>query len=267
MLSSDIASQQEPFRFRPPEHWQHRVVLVVDDHSIYRLMISGFLHKLGLCHQLAGDGLEGLAAITRRHFDLVISDCHMPLMDGFVMARAIRVHELERGLLRMPIIALTANLRHDDPQRCRDAGIDAWLLKPLTFAQLCEVLLRWLPGPPQAPSSQAPSRPATWPVRADMIQTFGSEQVVNQMLDSLLREALSDSAVLAHARLTANAQVVAERLHRLLGSLAFLGCDELSAQGGWLVEQVRTHGVPDNVVALEAFEHELQRYLAYLGEL
>jgi CheY-like chemotaxis protein len=267
VLSSDIASQQDPFRFCPPEHWQHRVVLVVDDHSIYRLMISGFLHKLGLCHQLAGDGLEGLAAITRRHFDLVISDCHMPFMDGYAMARAIRLHELERGLLRIPIIALTANLRHDDPQRCLDAGIDAWLPKPLTFAQLCEVLVRWLPGPPHGPLPQAPNRPTTWPTRAALIQTFGSEHVVNQLLDSLLREALADSAALAHARLTSNAQVIAERLHRLLGSLAFLGCDELSARGGWLIEQVRAQGVAENWVRLEAFENDLERYLAYLSKL
>ena len=240
---------------------------MVEDHSVYRLLIGGFLHTLGLGQELAGDGREGLLAFTRRPFDLVISDCHMPFMDGYAMARAIRQQERESGLHRVPIIALTANLSHDGPPRCLDAGMDAWLLKPLTFAQLCEVLVRWLPGPPHDPLPQAPNGPTTWPTRAAMIQTFGSEQVVNQLLDSLLREALTDSAALAHARLTLNAQVTAERLHRLLGSLAFLGCDELGAQGGSLIEQVRARGVEENWVRLEAFENDLKLYFAYLSEL
>ncbi len=267
MCSSDVASQQDPFRFCPPDHWRHSLILVADDHSVYRLLIGEFLNKLGLGRELVGDGREGLLAFSRRRFDLVISDCHMPLMDGFVMAREIRLLEHQRGLRRVPLIALTANPRHDDAQRCRDAGFDAWLLKPLTFARLCEVLLHWLPGTPGDPASQAPQRSTRWPNRADMVQTFGSESVVEQMLDSLLREALMDTAALAHARLTLNAELTAERLHRLLGSLAFLGCDALGARGGWLVEHVRAHGVAENSVRLEAFENDLKIYLAYLNKL
>lgn len=58
-----------------------------------------------------------------------------------------------------------------------------------------------------------------------------------------------------------------ERLHRMLGSLLFLGCDDLEAGGGLLIEQVRAQGVGQNLSRLEAFEHELHRYFAYLGTL
>ncbi|MFT0476644.1 response regulator [Pseudomonas antarctica] len=267
MLSSDTSSQQVPFHFSPPDHWRQMAVLVAEDHSAYRALLGWLLEKLGLGHEVVGDGCEGLAAITRRRFDLVISDCQMPLMDGYALARAIRLHEQQNGYRRVPIIALTANLRADDPQRCRDAGMDAWLVKPLTFAQLCDVLGRWLPGPPCGVSPPAPGGSGAWPTRADLIQTFGSEHVVNQMLDSLLREARKDCAALAYARLTSNAQVVQERLHRLLGSLAFLGCDELEMQGGLLIERVRADGMGSSLCRLKAFEHDLKLYFAYVSTI
>ena len=242
-------------------------VLVAEDHPAYRALLGWFLEKLGLGHEVVGDGCEGLAAITRTRFDLVITDCHMPLMDGYALARAIRLHEQANGHRRVPIIALTASLRLDDPRRCRDAGMDAWLLKPLTFAHLYEVLGCWLPGPPCNMSPPEPGSSRGWPTRADMIQTFGSEHVVNLMLGSLLREARKDCAALAQARIASDTQVAAERLHRLLGSLAFLGCDDLEARGCVLIERVRTQGVGANLSRLEAFEHDLKRYFAYVSTL
>lgn len=267
MLSSDTSSQQIPFHFSPPDHWRHKVVLVAEDHSAYRALLGWYLEKLGLGHELVGDGGQGLAAITRRRFDLVMSDCHMPHMDGFSLARAIRLHERKHGHRRVPIIALTAHLLPDDPQRCLDAGMDAWLLKPLTFAQVCEVLGRWLPGPSCDEAPPGARVATTWPTRAALIQTFGSEHVVNQMLGSLLREADKDCAALAQARLTLNTRVAQERLHRLLGSLAFLGCDDLEARGGLLIEQVRTLGVEANLCSLAVFEDDLKRYFTYVSKL
>ncbi|WP_448652829.1 response regulator [Pseudomonas fluorescens] len=267
MLSSDVSAQRIPVHFSPPDHWRHLAVLVAEDHSAYRALLGWFLEKLGLGHELVSDGCEGLAAIRRRRFDLVISDCHMPRMDGYALARAIRLHEQANGQRRVPIIALTANLQADDPHCCRDAGMDAWLLKPLTFAQLCDVLGRWLPGTPNDVSPAVPSASSAWPTRAGMVQTFGSEQVVNQMLASLLHEARTDCAVLAEARITLNAPLALARLHRLLGSLAFLGCDDLEAQGGALIEQVRKYGVWANLGTLEKFEHDLKRYFAYVSTL
>ena len=243
------------------------MVLVAEDHSAYRVLLGWFLEKLGLGHEVVQDGCEGLAAFTRRHFDLVISDCHMPCMDGFALARAIRLHEQENALGRVPLIALTANLLPDDPQRCRDAGMDGWLLKPLTFAQVCDVLGRWLPGPPGEAWPAVPRASTAWPTRADMLQTFGSEHVVDQMLASLLVEARLDCEALADARITLNTQLAVDRLHRLLGSLAFLGCDDLETQGGLLIEQVRIQGVQANLGRLEVFEHDLKLYFAYLNTL
>ena len=249
----------------PPLHWQHLTVLVVEDHSTYRALMGWFLKKLGLGHHLVGDGQHGLAALAERPFDLVISDCQMPLMDGYTMSRAIRLREHANAQRRVPIIALTGNLVHDDPQRCRDAGMDAWLLKPLSLEQLHGVLALWLPGP--ATIAPRASAPVPWPTRAGLIETFGDARVVDQMLTSLLCEAREDSAALAHARQALDAPLTAERLHRLVGSLAFLGVAELELRGMSLIERIHTQGIVLSKQQLDAFQEDLRAYLRYLGAL
>ena len=263
-LSAVLSRELAP-SITPPLHWQHLTVLVVEDHSAYRVLMGWFLEKLGLGHQLVGDGQHGLAALAERPFDLVISDCQMPLMDGYTMSRAIRLREQANAQRRVPIIALTGNLVHDDPQRCRDAGMDAWLLKPLTLEQLQGVLALWLPGPASAASNTLVSAP--WPTRASLVETFGDAHVVDQMLTSLLCEAREDSAALERARLALDGPLTAERLHRLVGSLAFLGGAELELRGMSLIERVRAQGMLLNKSHLEAFQADLRAYLKYLGAL
>ncbi|AZF30510.1 hypothetical protein C4J89_1019 [Pseudomonas sp. R4-35-07] len=251
----------------PPFHWQHMNILVVEDHSAYRLLLGWMLQKLGLGYELAADGFMGLEAFTRRPFDLVICDCQMPFMDGYSMASAIRQHEHDHGLRRVPIIALTANLQNDTPRRCREAGMDAWLLKPLTLEQLHAVLLHWLPGSdgPQANQETAPA--PGWPTRATLVATFGSDAIVDQLLEGLLVEAWEDYRVLRHARSTLNASLAAERLHRLVGSLVFLGGSDLESTATQLIEQVRSGDVASHSVQLELFQARLCVYLEYLSRL
>lgn len=265
VFSNAVLSREPTPSPTPPVHWQHLKVLVVEDHSAYRILMGWFLKQLGLGHQLVGDGQHGLAALTERRFDLVISDCQMPHMDGYTMSRAIRLREHANAQRRVPIIALTGNLVHDDPQRCRDAGMDAWLLKPLSLGQLHSVLALWLPG---SADVQAPVPvSALWPTRAGLIETFGDALVVDQMLASLLCEAREDSVGLAHACRTLNAPLTAERLHRLVGSLAFLGVADLELRGMRLIERVHAQGIALSASQLEAFQADLHTYLTYLGSL
>jgi len=251
----------------PAFHWQHMSVLVVEDHSAYRLLLCWMLQKLGVGHELATDGFMGLEAFTCRSFDLVICDCQMPFMDGYSMASAIRQHERVHGLMRVPIIALTANLQNDSPRRCRKAGMDAWLLKPLTLEQLHAVLVRWLPGSdvPQAGRETAAS--ASWPTRDTLVATFGSDAIVDQLLESLLVEAWEDYRVLLHACSTLNASLAAERLHRLVGSLVFLGGSDLESTATQLIEQVKSGGVASHTVQLQLFQARVCVYLEYLSRI
>lgn len=252
----------------PPAHWRNLCVLVAEDHATYGALMGWFLQKFGLDHEWVCDGQAAVEAGERRHFDLVISDCRMPVMDGYAMARQVRLRERTEGLPRVPIIALSAQLEADDLQRGLEAGMDAWLLKPVSAQRLREVLEHWLPGPSRrADGPSAPSVQVHWPTRAELIETFGDEHVVNRLLHSLLHEANKDYAGLLQACRTLDRQATLDCLHRLVGSLAFLAGSEPGPLAGGLVEGVREHGIVLNQRALQQFEQDVIVYLRYLTDL
>ena len=268
VFADDVPKQQTVAWRSPPAHWKHLSVLIVEDHQAYRALMGWFLQKFELNHELAGNGQAALTAIAVRHFDLVITDCRMPVLDGYSMAREIRRREALHRRPRVPIIALTAKLSADDARRCLEAGMDEWLLKPLPMERLREVLEQWLPQ--SAGGVCAPPVCATlagWPTRADLINTFGDEQVVNQMLLTLLHEAEQDYAGLSDARRALDRLATIDCLHRLAGSLAFLGGTGLDVRAGQLIEQVRDQGVGLNQAQLQQFEKEVLVYLRYLTDL
>lgn len=255
-----------------PAHWKHIRVLVADDHRAYRLLIGAFLHTLGLVHETVCDGQEALEALATRPFNLVLSDCRMPVMDGYAMTRELRRREKVTGAVRIPVIALTACLDMEQVQRCVACGMNDWLLKPVSLEQLREVLLFWLPNP--LVRTRQPLRPANlahlhgrFPTRASLIATFGFWEVVEPLVFCLIQEAHDDLAVLEQARNAQDVGLIAERLHRLVGGVAFLGDTGLEQRAVHLIERVNRTGVATNKALLERFEADIERYLVYLSNL
>ncbi|HYD99050.1 MAG TPA: response regulator, partial [Alphaproteobacteria bacterium] len=95
-------------------------------------------------------------AYQRGGYGLLLTDCHMPVMDGYELARSIRAAEAGR---RLPIVALTANAMPSDVQRCLAAGMDDYLSKPVDLHRLAAVLGRWLPQPGGAALPEAAAAP------------------------------------------------------------------------------------------------------------
>ncbi|GEP54293.1 PAS-domain containing protein [Reyranella soli] len=119
-------------------------VLVVDDHPINREVLVRQLQALGVGADSAGDGREGLQAWSARRYAIVFADVHMPLMDGFEMTGEIRRLEAADGRPRTPIVAVTANAMAGEDERCRAAGMDGYLAKPVSLPRLRATLQRWL---------------------------------------------------------------------------------------------------------------------------
>lgn len=117
---------------------------MVDDHPINRKLLSRQLLQLGLKSSMAENGIIALEMWRTGKFALIITDCHMPEMDGFALTRQIRILEAQSGKLHTPIIAWTANALEDERVRCLNEGMDAVLIKPSSVVQLREVLSRWL---------------------------------------------------------------------------------------------------------------------------
>jgi two-component system, sensor histidine kinase len=120
-------------------------VLVVEDNEVNRMIATQTLKSLGLHVVEASDGLEALDLLEHQAVDLILMDCQMPVMDGYDAAEAIRRRETERGRVRVPILALTADAFDDDANRSRQAGMDAHLAKPYTREQLRDLINSWLP--------------------------------------------------------------------------------------------------------------------------
>lgn len=255
-----------------PACWQRLKVLVVDDHPAYCLLMSGTLDRLGLDHQACRDGRAALAALDVQHFDLILTDCQMPLMDGYAMTREIRRREREALSTRLPIIGLTSNLGPDEVRLCMEAGMDAWLIKPLTFLQLHHVLVYWLDQAhvgafEQGTKAQALVGQKGWPTRTTLVQMFGRSEVVDSMLGSLIHEARQDLRALSGAVMRLDGAETVQHLHRLIGSVAFLGVTSLEKRGLQLMTRVSGDGVATHARDLIRLRQDLVRYLAYLSAL
>ncbi|MGH9179434.1 MAG: response regulator [Acidimicrobiales bacterium] len=116
-------------------------VLIVDDNAVNQKVSVLMLESLGYRVDVASNGLEAVQAVDRTPYAAVIMDCQMPEMDGYEAARHIRAKKSARWA---PIIALTAGATKEDEAKTREAGMDAFLTKPVTKEALADVLGRWI---------------------------------------------------------------------------------------------------------------------------
>ena len=115
-------------------------ILLVEDSLTNQLVISEQLKKLGQYPDVAEDGQQGFEKAKLNTYDLVISDCHMPKVDGFEMSRMIRRIEGEESRPAVPIIALTADAIRGIEERCYEAGMDRVITKPVRMGELQDAI-------------------------------------------------------------------------------------------------------------------------------
>lgn len=121
-------------------------ILVAEDDMLNQLVILRQLEILGLRADIADNGADALEKWRNGTYALLLTDLHMPVMDGYALTVAIRSDEAQtEGRQRMPILALTANALHSEDNRARRIGMDGYLTKPISLAKLSEALRRWLP--------------------------------------------------------------------------------------------------------------------------
>lgn len=116
-------------------------VLLVEDNPINQMIAQKMLEKIGLESTLASDGQQALDRLAQGSFDAVLMDCQMPVMDGFEATRRVREQD---ALLKLPIIAMTANVMEGDREKCIEVGMNDYIGKPVIEAELKKVLSRWL---------------------------------------------------------------------------------------------------------------------------
>lgn len=126
---------------------QGMLVLLVEDNSVNLMVAQKLLKVLGASTEAAENGAIALDKMHVKRYDAVLMDCQMPVLDGFAATGRWREHEASSGAShRLPIIAMTANAMAGDRQRCLDAGMDEYLSKPISRAQLLNCLLAYKPA-------------------------------------------------------------------------------------------------------------------------
>lgn len=118
-------------------------VLVAEDHATNRLVISRQMEHLGVDADMVEDGRAALERLASGDYSLLITDLHMPEIDGLALAQELRRRETITGR-HLPVIALTADVVPAAVESCRAAGIDEVLRKPMSLADLGSALTHWL---------------------------------------------------------------------------------------------------------------------------
>jgi signal transduction histidine kinase/CheY-like chemotaxis protein/HPt (histidine-containing phosphotransfer) domain-containing protein len=212
-----------------------QLVLVAEDDATNRLVIKRQLAMLGFAAEFADNGALALERWRQTDYALLLTDLHMPVMDGYALAAAVRADEAMQGRPRRPVMALTANALKGEEQRAREAGFDEYLTKPITLEQLNNALRLWLPTvvqsallPRQARQRQAgaPRDPAaSQPLQVGLLRRLVGDDRAFTL--TLLRDYLADTRLhlplLQRAVTEARLEEAKQLAHRIKGASRSVG--------------------------------------------
>ncbi|NWB91034.1 transporter substrate-binding domain-containing protein [Pseudomonas agarici] len=209
-------------------------VLVVDDHPANRLLMCQQLGFLGHRFNTAQNGATGLQAWKNGHFDLVIVDCNMPVMNGYELTRHLREHEVAQALPRCTVLGFTANAQPEERTRCLHAGMDDCLFKPISLTELSQKLADLRPLPFDPPFS----------VDGLNALTGGKPLLVRRLMDELLNSCRTDREELSALALQSGLGAFMDMAHKIKGAARII-------QAKTLVEQCENmeHACEQNVSA------------------
>lgn len=213
-------------------------ILFAEDNPINQEIIASVLRQRGHAVEVVGDGAAAVAAVEAGPpYDVVLMDVQMPGQDGLAATSAIRAGEIAAGLARLPIVALTANALAEEVTRCRLAGMDAHVAKPVDWPELFAVIERLIRQTGRTSSADAPAESAQGaPVLDEEMLAMLAEVIGNHRIPALLKTFASDlqARVARLAGTEASHMVLKAEAHALVSLAGQLGFAELSGLCGEL---------------------------------
>lgn len=234
-------------------------ILVVDDYPANLLLLERQLHTLGHRVTLAENGEIALARWQAARFDLVITDCSMPVMDGHELTRRIRSFEGERGLAPCRILGVTANAQAEERARCLASGMDECLFKPIGLRTLKTHL------PLTQSRQQPPARRASGFNLGELRHlTQDDEQLTRNLLEQLTQSVSEDLATLRTLAADAPGEAVRALAHRIKGGAKMLKVRTV-VKDCEAIEQAQDQGLPTVDLRLQ-LQASLETLLDELGD-
>jgi two-component system sensor histidine kinase/response regulator len=202
-------------------------VLLVEDNVVNQKVAVRYLERLGCTVHVANNGAEGVEAASRGHYNIILMDLQMPVMDGLTATRKIRETESHSHI---PIIALTANAMSGDRERCEAAGMDGYLTKPLEVERLRNALTKFgMARDTTAPvAALAESKPAATPgsqrppvdLRAFNSLIGDDPQFARELIATFIHSGEHQLAEIAAAIADGQREMLARAAHKLKGACA-----------------------------------------------
>jgi signal transduction histidine kinase/CheY-like chemotaxis protein/HPt (histidine-containing phosphotransfer) domain-containing protein len=227
----EVAQEAEGSTTHPSEASKFTAhVLVAEDNPVNVEVACEYLQLLGVTFDVAADGNEAIALCQKGHYDLVLMDCQMPDLDGLEATRRMRAHELQRGVRRTPIIAVTANAYDSDRVACLDAGMDDYISKPFSDAQLTACLATWLTAECRGIEQPVPKAELEAALNTTFVNALKSERP--QLFAKITKAYLAHSprliSELTEAASAGNIAALRSAAHSLKSSSANIGADRMS---------------------------------------
>ncbi|MGQ0799357.1 MAG: response regulator [Pseudomarimonas sp.] len=267
----------------------HRLLLIVDDHLINRVVLQRQLRVLGYHADTAEHGEQALLAMQRRHYSVLITDCNMPVLNGYELSRQVRSLEAASGSPRLPIIAFTASEQAGEAELCSAAGMDGRLEKPTDLSALRQLIEHWLPTSERQSTLQA--TPASVPTPAidgpPMVRERDLSALDHAVLDSNVLQRLTGGDAVANRRALAlfhrvnsqdvsglwqaitagNATAIMHAAHRIKGASRLVGASAFAQICAELEAAAHTYDADRVSALLPRFHLELKRLNDYLNQL
>jgi len=254
---------------------QGRLILVAEDDPTNQRVILRQLELLGHAAEVAGDGVEALRMWRQGGYGLLLSDLHMPEMDGYTLTREIR--KVEAPASRLPIVALTANALRGEEARARSVGMDGYLTKPVPLKLLKRELDGWFSGAPDershvaadtAPDAAAPAR-AAFDVTVLESLVGDDPEVVRELLQDYADAQRRQLAELRTADAGMHLAAIGAVAHKMKSAARSVGalplgdlCAELENAGKRSDRPAVDRLVPMINASSAGVQSEIERYLA-----
>jgi CheY-like chemotaxis protein len=252
-------------------------ILLAEDSPVNQKVATAMLEHLGFCVDVVDNGVEAVIAATMVPYRAILMDCQIPALNGY--EATIEIRNMWGASRSSPIIAVTSSITETDRKRGRAAGMDGFLVKPLSIESLSAGMARWAPDPSQPalpedpaealatdddspPDAVDPDRPALDAEVVGRLERLGAdagEDLMGQLTTLVLTDADSQIAALRDAFVRDDGPAIMSLAHTMCGASANLGAAELAR----LCARLATDGAVGGVEAVDAIlrsvEAELER--------
>ena len=236
----------------------HLRILVAEDNTTSQLIAKKTLEKAGHTVQIAGTGLEAIRLLKEGAFDMVLMDVEMPEMNGLEATRLIRKTEQESGQ-HIPVLAMTAYAMKEDRQRCLEAGMDAYLSKPVNLDELHKIIRDF--------SSVKDTRPAIVDIEAALKFVGGDRDILKEVVHVFLDEDYPEQLKrLKDGIGQHDAQTVKAAAHSIKGAVRSLGGTAPGSIALKLEEMGRNNDLAKAEAAVQELELEVKLFADFYAK-